>query len=62
MEPLAVNVKEAARLTSLSIHTVRLYVNTGKIHAVRCGRRVLIPMTEIQRVVGSGLRPARRTQ
>ena len=41
MEPLAVNIREAARLTSLSPHTIRWYARTGRIRSVRCGRRIL---------------------
>lgn len=54
-QPLAVTLEEAARLTSLSIHTLRLYVREGRIKAVRAGRRVLVPMTEVQRIVTEGI-------
>ena len=59
MEPLAVDCREAARLTSLSIHTIRLYVNTGKLPATRVGRRVVIPVENLQRLVrGSSGKPS----
>jgi len=45
--PRAVGVEEAARLLSISPHTVRLYVARRKISSVRIGRRVLIPMQVI---------------
>jgi excisionase family DNA binding protein len=60
MEPLAVDVREAARLTSLSVHTIRLYVNTGRIAATRIGRRVVIPLESLERLVkGKNERPPR---
>jgi excisionase family DNA binding protein len=49
MEPLAVDVREAARLTSLSTRTIRRYIKPGgPIRAVRCGRRVLVSMESLQ--------------
>jgi len=48
MEPLAVDIREAGRLTSLSPHTIRAYVRKGKIRAVRVGRRVLVPIESLQ--------------
>lgn len=57
MEPLAVDIREAARLTSLSPHTIRAYIRKGKrIRAVRVGRRVLIPVAELERLVREGIR------
>jgi len=56
MEPLAVDVREAARLTSLSVHTIRAYCGKkGRIRAVRVGRRVLIPIAELERLVREGV-------
>lgn len=48
MEPLAVDIREAGRLTSLSPHTIRAYVRKGKIRAVRVGRRLLVPIASLQ--------------
>lgn len=56
MEPLAVDVREAARLTSLSVHTIRAYCGKKRrIRAVRVGRRVLIPIAELERLVREGV-------
>lgn len=55
MEPLAVDVREAARLLSLSPHTIRAYISKGRIRAVRVGRRVLIPVVELERLVREGV-------
>lgn len=57
MERLAVNIREAARLTSLSVHTLRSYSRTGRIATVRVGRRVLFPLAELQRLVQEGVPP-----
>jgi excisionase family DNA binding protein len=49
MQPLAVDVREAARLTSLSTRTIRRYIKPdGPIRAVRCGRRVLVSLESLQ--------------
>lgn len=53
-QPLAVDIREAGRLTSLSPHTIRAYVRKGRIRAVRVGRRVLVPIESLQDL----LRPA----
>lgn len=55
MEPFGVNVKEAARLTSLSVHTIRAYCNSGKLAATRVGRRVVIPVENLSRLVRHGV-------
>ncbi len=55
MEPLAVDIKEAARLTSLSPHTIRWYARTGRIRSVRCGRRIIIPLAELERLAREGV-------
>jgi len=49
--PRAVGINEAARLLSISPHTVRLYIARRNISSVRIGRRVLIPMQAIDELV-----------
>ncbi len=61
MEPLAVDIGEAGRLLGISPHTVRLYVRQGKIRAVRFGRRLSIPMAEIERLARVGVPPCPQT-
>jgi len=48
VEPLAVDVQEAARLTSLSQRTIRRYIQLGRLRAVRIGRRVLVPLESLR--------------
>jgi excisionase family DNA binding protein len=57
MEPLAVNVHEAARLLSLSHYTIRAYIKNGRIASIRIGRRVLIEPREIARLIEKGRTP-----
>jgi excisionase family DNA binding protein len=51
MEPLAVDIREAGRLLSLSPRTIRRHIRSGRIKAVRFGRRVLVPMEELIRTL-----------
>ena len=51
MKPLAVSVEEAGRLVGLSKHTIRKYIRQGLIDAVRVGRRVLVPVASLERLL-----------
>jgi excisionase family DNA binding protein len=46
--------KEFAEATGLSLGFVRKDINQGGIHAVRAGRRLLIPDTELRRYLEEG--------
>ena len=48
---LAVDVREAGRLVSLSKYTIVDYVRRGKLRAVHVGRRVLIPMEALRELL-----------
>lgn len=52
--PLAVNVKEAARLLSISHWTLRRVIAEGRIRTRRINRCLVIPMTELQRFLNEG--------
>lgn len=54
MQPLVVDIQEAARLVSLSPYTIRAYVKSGRLASVRVGRRVLIEPCEITRLIEKG--------
>jgi excisionase family DNA binding protein len=62
LAPFAVDTREAARLSSLSVWTIRQYVNNGRLRSTRIGGRVVIPVTAIQELVerGSDFAPRRR--
>ena len=53
--PLAVNVNEAGCLLGISPHTIRHYIREGKIQPVRFGRKLSIPMAEIERLAREGV-------
>ncbi len=55
LQPLAVSIADAARLLALSPHTIRLYVRQGKLQVVHFGRRISIPMNEIERLAREGV-------
>jgi len=59
MQPLAVDVREAARLTSLSVPTIRKYIREHRIVAVRAGRRVSVPIESLRELCERGV-PAER--
>jgi excisionase family DNA binding protein len=47
VEPLAVDVREAGRLTSLSPRTIRRFIKLGRLRAVRVGRRIVVPLASL---------------
>ena len=51
MEPLLIDLQEAARLTSLSPHTIRAYIKKGRIPAVRFCRRLLIETESLRKLI-----------
>jgi excisionase family DNA binding protein len=53
--PIAVSVEEAGRIVSLSPHTIRAYIRTKRIRAAHVGRRVLVPVAELERLVSEGI-------
>jgi excisionase family DNA binding protein len=48
MEPLAVDIREAGRLTSLSPRTIRRQIKAGRIRSVRIGTRLLVPFDALR--------------
>jgi len=51
-------VAEAEALTGISRWTWRRWCYDGKLSSVKLGRRLLIPASEIERLVAAGTRPA----
>jgi excisionase family DNA binding protein len=51
-------VDAVGEMTGLSPWTWRRWAYDGKIASVKVGRRLLIPATEIERVMREGMRPA----
>jgi predicted site-specific integrase-resolvase len=60
--PQYLSPKMAAGLTGLSVWTWRSWCYSGRIASVKTGAekqaRLLIPLSEIERVLNEGLRPA----
>ena len=54
MEKLGVSLDEASKLTSVSTFTLRRQIKTGNLKIARVGRRLVIPASELEKL----LRPA----
>src|SRR5579884_2102699 len=52
-----IGVEEAHNISGLSPWTWRRWAYVGKIASVKAGRRLLIPVSEIQRIMQEGMRP-----
>ena len=55
MEPLAVDVREAAHLLSVSPFTIRAWIRQERIRALKLGARIAVPMAEVRRIAAEGL-------
>jgi excisionase family DNA binding protein len=51
-------VDQAGELTDLSPWTWRRWAYAGKVSSVKLGRRLLIPRSEVNRVIAENTRPA----
>ena len=56
-ESLAVSVREAARLLSVSERTVWTLAKRGILRSVRVGGRVVFPVSDLKSYLGVDLRP-----
>jgi len=54
MTKLSVGLEQAEEMTGISHHTFRKLVRKGKIKAARVGRRIVIPIGELERLVKPG--------
>ena len=55
------SVEESSRRLSVSTFTTRRLIKTKQLRAVRVGKRVLIPESEIERVIAQGCGKHART-
>ena len=53
-------IAKAVALTGLSDSTLRRYAYDGKVSSAKIGTRLLIPKSEILRIVTANLRPRRK--
>lgn len=58
IEPEYVGVDGAERMTGISRWTWRRMVYDNRIGSTKVGKRLLIPVSEIRRVLAEGYRPA----
>lgn len=54
MTKLSVGLVEAEVMTGISSVTLRRMVRLGKVKAARVGRRLLIPVSELEKLVKPG--------
>lgn len=59
MSEVLVPVKNAAQRLGISIWTLRKKAYIGKIRSVKIGAKLLIPESEIERLITEGMRPRR---
>jgi excisionase family DNA binding protein len=48
------SVEETSKRLAVSTFTVRRLIKSGELRAVRVSKRVLVPETEIERVIAEG--------
>jgi excisionase family DNA binding protein len=61
LEELVYSIPQTASKLNLSPWTIRAWIRSGKIAAVKLGRRVMIEPSEIDRLISSGRQPALTT-
>jgi len=58
MQKIAVSLTEAAELTSISKYTISRQIKRGALRVVRIGRRLVIPIAELEKLLQSKDGPA----
>lgn len=53
------NLEESAKRLSLSVWTLRKMVSERRVDYVKIGRRIGIPVSELERILQKGLRKAK---
>jgi len=51
VEKIGVSLDEAAKLTSVSAFTLRRQIKAGKLKVARVGRRLVIPVSELEKLL-----------
>jgi excisionase family DNA binding protein len=59
LQQLLIGIQEAAAAIGLSAWTVRKYIRSGKIKAVRIGRRVLVEPSELENLIAAARYPGK---
>jgi len=55
-----VSLTEFAKRTGLSVHTARRWASMGRIPVVKLGRRRMVDVLDIERLIKDAKQPARR--
>jgi hypothetical protein len=58
IKPTYLSVADAEAMSSISKWTWRRWAYEGKVASVKLGRRLVIPVAEIERLVTEGTRPS----
>jgi excisionase family DNA binding protein len=53
-------IAKAAALTGLSDSTLRRYAYRGEVSSAKISTRLLLPKSEVQRIINAALRPRRK--
>jgi excisionase family DNA binding protein len=51
--PKVLSSAEFAQIVGTGVNRIRAYVKTGKIRAVRYGRRIVIPLSEVDKFLSN---------
>jgi excisionase family DNA binding protein len=54
------DLKEFAEKCKISLHTARKWASARRIGTIKLGTRVVVPMSELDRLLEENFRPARR--
>jgi len=54
MNTLTVSFEEAEKATGVSRFTLRKFAKSGKLKVVRVGRRVVVPIAELEKMFSPG--------
>jgi hypothetical protein len=62
IEPEFMSVDQAEIMTGISRWTWRAYAYQGKLESCKVGARLLIPVSEVRRIIAEGTRPRVETK
>jgi excisionase family DNA binding protein len=55
---LALSIVEAATALSVSAKTIHRLIRRNRIHSVKIGKRRVVPVAELERLLSEGARPS----
>jgi len=55
LQPLAYSVPEAAEMIGIGVSKMYILMRDEKLRAIKIGRRTLIPLAELERVIEQGV-------